>query len=153
MIFSPEYLAGVMDSNGSFSITKRHISRKNPNYIGMIQITWTHTKVSEAFMQELKNIYGGSYFIGKCGTFKNSKPIVKYCAVGAAAETLTRSVIDFLILKKEQANNVLKLREITKSRQLGKVRSLENSEKLERLYLLNKQLNYKNKGDDYVFST
>jgi hypothetical protein len=153
MNISPQYLAGVMDSDGSFSITKRHITRQNANYIAMIQITWTHTATSEDFMKELTRKYGGSYFIGvhsKGGTFKNSKPVIKYCAVGKAASLLTLDVKDFLILKKTQADNVIKLRELVTTKRIGRTRSPIISTQLEDIYLLNKQLNSKNKGEDDV---
>jgi len=77
---SPQYLAGVLDSDGSITITKRHSKRLNPNYAAMIQITWLYNENSLKVFEQIKNKYGGSYFIGKSHSgFNNPKTIIKYC--------------------------------------------------------------------------
>lgn len=141
---SPQYLAGVIDSDGSISITKRHKDRVNPNYSAMIQIGWVYKPETELFMQSLVNKYGGSFKVIKPGKSSMSKrDHIKYCAYGKTVDKILKDVKPFLILKKKQTDNVLNLRNIVNT-YIGKVRPEEKGKKLEELYKYNLSLNDKN---------
>lgn len=111
MKISPQYLAGVVDSDGSITITKRNISRSNPSYVAMFQLTWVHNEITDEFMRSLVSKYGGSFFIQteKRNAFPNAKMTIKYCSTGEALGKLILDVFPFLILKKAQAANALNL--------------------------------------------
>lgn len=141
----PKYLAGVLDSDGSFTITKRHKYRNNCNYTAIIQLTWTDSSITQKFMKTLCNQYGGSFFKGKPSesyNYKNSKNILKYCATGHAAEKICSDVINYLFLKKKQCANILKLRKLVSS--FNGNRPIAVTNKLEQLYKSNRILNSKN---------
>jgi hypothetical protein len=141
------YLAGVLDADGSFTISQRHAKRPNPNYISMIQLSWSESELSRNFIKLLVEKYGGSYFSSEGlykGRYPNGKPILKYCGVGKSAEKICNDVLPFLVLKKEQAKNLLKLREVTSS--FTGSRPKECSDQLNHLYTYNRKLNSKNKG-------
>jgi len=142
----PKYLAGIMDSDGSFSISKHNIKRKKCSYTTMIQLTWSYNEKTKLFMDSMVSQYGGSYFIGfpsGKAQFPNTGEIIKYCAIGVACEKISKDVVEFLLLKNKQCENILSARDIVKSFR-GLARSVENEELLERLFLDNKALNTKN---------
>ncbi len=151
MTITSGYLAGVMDSDGSFSITIRHKTRPNANYICMIQISWKYTDISEKFMKKLCKMFGGTYHINSRkykSSYKNSSTIIKYCATGKAVDRIVDYIFDNLILKKKQAKNILKLRQLVGFQGApGKTRPKKLSNKMHKLYELNKELNTKNNGD------
>lgn len=135
-----DYLTGVIDSDGSLSISKRHTSRPNPNFIAMIQITWLYSEYSLEYFEFLKSNFGGSYFIGKSHSgFDNPKTIIKYCSTGKSAERILLSIKNKLVLKNEQCENLLYCIEINKTTK--RKRSITSSKNLERLYKENKELN------------
>lgn len=149
-MIDPRYLAGVLDSDGSFTITKRHETRVKVNYTCMIQLTWTENNLTHGFFLDLVEQFGGSYFVGFPSgktQFPNSKRIIKYCAVGQAANKIANFVVEHLILKKEQARNLLDVSSIVKGPKSGRYRTPQASLQLEKLYIYNKSLNSKNKGN------
>jgi hypothetical protein len=140
------YLAGVLDSDGSFSIAKRHVNRPLKNYTAMIQLSWKKSDISIDFMNQLVHQYGGSWAAckstNKLRSFPATADYLKYSSTGVATEKIIRDVLPFLILKKKQALNLLKLRELTAS-YVGH-RPNEISAEMEILYYFNKSLNNKN---------
>lgn len=139
------YLAGVMDSDGSFSISKRHLNRSNPNYTVMLQISWNYSKAAHAYFSFLKREFGGSYCIGphhKSG-YANASLTIRYSATGKAAERILLYIRKSLVLKNKQAIACLKLIEIIRKQKeyKGKPRPKTVSIKLEKLYIKNKKLN------------
>lgn len=144
MDISPQYLAGVIDSDGSISITKRHVNRPNPHYSVMIQLGWIYKEETEEFMKALVNKFGGSYKVIE-PTVKSftKKQSVKYCAFGDAAENILKEIKPFLILKSKQADNALELRCVVRSYS-GQRRPDDCGSKLEQLWKSNAVLNDKN---------
>lgn len=144
---SPAYLAGVIDSDGSITISRRHTNRPNINYCVIIQLTWTISTDTEKLMNYLVHKYGSSYFkekiVSQSHRFKRSKPIIKYCAVSKAAEKILLDIYEHLFLKKKQALLALEMRHNQKI--YKKNRPLKISQLYEKIYLLNKSLNSKNK--------
>lgn len=142
------YLAGVFDSDGSFSIARRYYARdgKSACYVPMAQLTWKYGPLTLFFIKAIKEKYGGSFALCKSTntnkSFSGTNDYIKWSASGLAAEKLILDIRPFLILKKNQANNLLELRSINKF--TTKNRPIEVTEKLEKLYHLNKSLNGKN---------
>jgi hypothetical protein len=140
------YLAGIFDSDGSFSVAKRNMKRSSASYVAMVQLNWKATELTKSFMDKLVEKFGGSYCFCKS---TNKKTTIKtsdyysFSATGKSAENIVRAVLPFLQLKKQQALNLLELRDTIPP--VGtKGRSKETSEKLEHLYVVNKILNTKN---------
>lgn len=144
LTINPQYLAGVMDSDGSFTITRRHPQRqKQCNYTCMVQLTWTLNEKTKKFIESLAAQYGGSWFIGSPkNNYINSKPIIKYCGTGEAAKSIAEDTKNYLRLKKEQADNIIEVRRLIST--FRGSRPIDISEALSSLYSLNKQLNSKN---------
>lgn len=145
MNISPQYLAGVIDSDGSICITKRGLKdRPNPNYSVMIQIGWVYKDTTEAFMKQMKIDFGGSYSIVKPSKNSFSKRNhIKYCAYGTTADKILEKIKPFLILKGQQADNAIELRNIVKSHK-GAYRPKKNSEAMDLLWKNNAIINDKN---------
>lgn len=143
---SPEYLAGVIDSDGALSIGIRQKDRKNPHFEIMVQLSWSQTSRSKAVMDHLVNTYGGSYFNGVPSNqrYANGRPIYKYCAVGAAAQKIVEDILPHLQLKTRQARNLLRLRKIKAAYTGVRPRPEKVSKVLYRLERLNKTFNTKN---------
>lgn len=55
------YLAGVIDSDGSLTISMLHKSRPNPVVRAIFQLTWVKTEETVKFIEELVSHYGGSF--------------------------------------------------------------------------------------------
>lgn len=154
MLINKAYLAGVIDSDGSISICKRHVKRKNPNYTIMIQLSWAVSENTKWFMKDLVNQYGGSV----CETnhknrFKNAKPVYRYCVSGQKAIELLNDIQPFLVLKTIQAGNAINAQHIIDywmNDKWAKSRPPEVSDQLEALYQLNKSLNSKNGREKHV---
>lgn len=140
----PRYLAGVIDSDGSFTIAKRHVVRKTPNFTIMVQLNWKKSDLTKSFMEELRNQYGGSFCECKSTNKKTSiktSDYFSYCATGKAAEKIILDVFGHLKLKKQQALNLLDVRNLMSIRREVPE---EAEDQLEHLYKINKKLNTKN---------
>jgi len=128
---SNEYLAGVADSDGSFSYNKKFSKPNNKfYYVAQFQITWKHSEESKTFFDLLVSNFGGSYFDGNTHTSYAKTRILKYCATGKACEKICIAVLPHLYLKKLQAEIVLagaKLKE-TKWGVNGKPQEVWNKE-------------------------
>lgn len=145
-IFQPrisfEHIAGVIDSDGSITISKRNSVRKRPTYTVLLQLTWVYNETTKEYMNQLIHLFGGSYFISDKrykGRFKNAKPIIKYCATGVAAEKFLKAISSFLWLKQLQAQNALTL--LAHKGIDFRSRTQEHWNKFEQLYNNNKFLN------------
>lgn len=140
------YLAGVIDSDGSISITKRNTKRKRPSYAVLVQLTWKYNGLTEKYFKDLVECYGGSYFKSNrsVNRFPNAKPTIKYCASGKAAKALIEDIRPYIILKEKQCINAIKSLTINKfCRRYGgrkpKPDVIQTFQ--ENLYNINKELN------------
>lgn len=139
------YLAGVLDSDGSISIIKKHIYRTTPYYGILVQITWTKKRETHNVFKKLVKIYGGTFH--KCkisnNTFKNSKPVLKYGISGKKCQALLEDVHPFLQLKKQQAILAIKMQNTIKYGIYGNRRLKPESIKRKQhlYYEQNKRLN------------
>lgn len=140
-----QYLAGVFDSDGSFSVARRNIKRSSTSYVSMVQLSWKRTELSEQFFVALAAKYGGSFHTcestNTAKSFSNTRPYIKYSATGEAAVKIANDLLPYLILKKQQAMNLIELGTLVK---VGRGRKPEITSRLEELYILNKSLNHKN---------
>jgi len=107
------YLAGVMDSDGSFMIKKstygirRRRDCKNPIYSEWISIKQT----SPDAVQLMKGLFGGSLVSSKVYC-KNGKPFWVYHAMNRVAHRICQSLYPYLRIKKEQCGLLLELRNL-----------------------------------------
>lgn len=140
-MINPAYLAGIVDSDGSLTISKRNINRKNPSYCCMFQLTWKKTDLTVGFITSLVNEYGGSFCdntSSNAGHFKNPSQQFRCCITDNNLERLVLDVLPYLILKKQQALNILEARRVIHDNPHYKF------DYLNALYLSNKELNTKN---------
>lgn len=146
MNINPAYLAGVIDSDGSFSISRLHKKRRNVSYSPSFQLTWSNTLLTREFFEQLKIQYGGSYFVGmpsSKNSFPNAKQIIKYCLVCRQIRKLIVDVLPFLILKRRQARTLLRLLNNTYK---GRCKPERLSKFQEILWKKNKEYSTKNKA-------
>src|SRR5579871_1392522 len=96
------YLAGMIDSDGAFSISMVHKRRPNPTFIPVFQLTWTLTHKSKQFMLQLQKQYGGNVYFPTMqkNTYKNSKQTIKYYLGNRNLKKFIKDVLPYLILKK-----------------------------------------------------
>jgi hypothetical protein len=117
--FHPAYLAGIADSDGSFITSKLNQKRPVCSFRAMFSLTWTANNYTKEFLEKLVKQYGGSYCYVKSSSmtgynYKNSKPYFKYCLSGDNLEIFVKEVYPYLVLKKRQALNMLRIRRHTK---------------------------------------
>ena len=130
MVHNTQYLAGVIDSDGSISIIKRlrQTTSRGYAYREVVQITWAYEPLAEAYFNSIKEQYGGSVFTTtkKANEYGKKLPIVKYTAEAKACERLLRDILPHLILKKWQAEYAIQMREL-KSNQYGYTKAKPDS--------------------------
>jgi len=106
------YLAGVMDSDGFFSIRKDTYgirvlkSSKNPAYYEKVGIK----QVKNDVVNIIHKKFGGCYSLEKSSS-KNGKPLFSIQLTNLKAHNFIKLIYPFLRIKKEQAEILLKLRE------------------------------------------
>jgi hypothetical protein len=139
------YIAGVVDSDGSFSINKQHSGRVNQSYTPIFQLTWTNTPKAKKVFDRLVLEYGGSYCLVKSSStgYANSRPYLKYMLTSGKLNKFVADVLPYLCLKRQQAINILRLRKFTPKPGI-KTKPVRIVEFQHKLYELNKQLNTKN---------
>lgn len=122
------YLAGIIDGEAYVGIKKctwrkrNRLDVKSPTYHERIQVRMGNPQILQLF----RDTFGGSFYEekriyqSKTG-FKTNKVMFTYCATDRIAATIIKAVIPFLIEKKAQAENILKLR-ISKESKEAKLR-------------------------------
>lgn len=139
------YLAGVIDSDGSLSIMRRHPNRKLPNFSIAFQLTWKHTEKTMDFINALQKTFGGSFHINtKHENRLANNDVVKYFIMGNPCMDLLLGVRDYLILKAEQADNLIELQNLKNyNNDIEKMDKDFFKEYQNDLYNFNKELNRK----------
>jgi len=130
LLFS--YLAGIMDSDGYFSI-KKSLSTGKATYCGIVGMKQVCDKVP--FL--LKDTFGGSVCNEKPAA-ANRKACFRFSASCREAATLCKSLLPYLKVKRDQAQNIINMNE-TKS--LGKRLTQDIIDLREKLYTENKEKN------------
>lgn len=143
---SPAYLAGVLDSDGSLSISRSHVKRKHVAYVPVFQLTWKLKKGVREIMDYLISKYGGNYFYYEAKkTYGTKTNCLKY---GLSSKKLKQFLLDikpYVILKQDQLKNCLVIIEMN-ARNQGRRRSSEDTIIYESLHKFNRQSNDKNKS-------
>lgn len=100
------YLAGLIDGEGYIGI-KRTTRRDatSPIYHERIQVRMVH----EGAIALLASTLGGNYYREKAHA-NNGRPLFCYQASDAKAAAILERVLPYLIVKRESAENVLRLR-------------------------------------------
>lgn len=143
------YVAGVADSDGSFSFIKRkkQSTKNGYHYRAIFQLTWKKMSNTKMVLDSFKKEFGGNYWkvIRKPNSF-DKKPLdcYKYSLEGNLLEKFVIKIIPFLRLKKKHAELILESRKLKgKWGCKGKPDRLWKKE--DKLYLLFNKLNTKNK--------
>lgn len=102
---SPEYIAGVLDADGSFSILrKRRPGLANGHdYRAAVQLSWIETPRTLAVLEHLRDRYGGRIAREERAT----NTIIRWHIWSRKTEPLLRDVLPHLQLKREQAECLL----------------------------------------------
>ncbi len=149
MSLSRAYIAGVFDSDGSFSIVrhKRIGSLRGFEYRVVLQLTWREVPQTVLVLRELKRMYGGSVIRGieRHGFSKHTK-YAKYRIDATDARVLISDVLPYLRVKRKQALLCLRAALIISQRRYGRWNPRPEEEwlELEKLHELVGYLNWKN---------
>lgn len=102
-----QYFAGFVDGEGYIGIGRSQVPGHSNGYFEFVQVSGTNATP----LIELKNRFGGSLVVPSV-TFKsgNRKPYYRWGVVAKMAEQCVKSLMPFLLVKKEQAKNLLKMR-------------------------------------------
>lgn len=105
------YLAGVMDSDGSFGIRRttygmRKRGEQTPVFSERVKLS----QVSPIVPEMLKQIFGGHIDHPK-STAKKGKPLYRWEATQKVAARCIKTLYPFLRIKREQTEILIKLRE------------------------------------------
>lgn len=144
----PAYIAGLADSDGSFTITIMKPKRPTPYYRSTFQLGWKKSDKALLTLEQIKTKYGGSI-----SEFKSTSNInegilvVKYFLSGAKLVTFIKDCLPFLHLKRSQARLILFLESSRKEKHgRNKRKPIKIKEYQHGLYLKIKSLNTKNSG-------
>lgn len=136
------YLAGVMDSDGCFAISKMNagIQRtKNPRYV----FTMIVVNTSETLMKWLVEHFGGSYSSRRKQQSENHKITYDWFFNNGKALWLIKLIEPHLVIKSEQCRNAIQFLEGWKTNQSGTGSRTDDAEvaRREAHYLRMKMLN------------
>jgi hypothetical protein len=149
LLLSSAYIAGVFDSEGSFSIVKkrRKGARKGYEYSVLLQITWKETPETVMTLDDLRRVYGGSVIRGieRSGYSRHTK-YVRYRIGAKQAKRLIEDILPHLRITCRQARICLQAASIISRHHRGRwnPRPVEEWTKLERLRTEVRILNRKN---------
>ncbi len=100
------YLAGLVDGEGYIGIKKANAKNSiSPLYHERVQVRMVH----EGAIALLASTLGGNYYREKAHA-SNGRPLFCYQASDAKAATVLELLLPYLIVKRESAENVLRLR-------------------------------------------
>ena len=127
MKLHPAYIAGVMDSDGSFSIIRRTRQSTKHGYFFkcLIQLTWKDTSNCLEVLNYLKQTYGGTVNkINRHSGFPSSTPSehYKWDLEEKKVTAFIQEILPFLQVKKFQAQCLLDLRKLRRWRETTKSR-------------------------------
>lgn len=103
------YLAGIIDGEGYVGIkkTNNRTDCQNPQYHERIQVRM----IDETAISFLTEVLGGNYYKETEHSKYSKKPLYCYQASDKTAASIIKKLFPYLIVKKRQANLILKLRE------------------------------------------
>jgi hypothetical protein len=102
------YCAGIVDGEGYVAIKKTKYARHcpSPTYHERIQIRMINEEAIDLF----KEVFGGNYYYEKPHC-ENGKPLYCYQASDLIAYKICKILLPYLIVKKDNAERIIKLRE------------------------------------------
>jgi hypothetical protein len=118
-MLSEQYIAGVMDSDGSFSLVRR--KWKNPRgyvYRICIQLGWKSSQESANVLKEIVTLYGGrvcTYTRKQTNLSSRCSPMLKFMCEGDEAVKMAASLLPHLRLKTRQAELIASLAKIRRA--------------------------------------
>jgi hypothetical protein len=149
---SPAYIAGIADSDGSFTITIRRSHRTSDYYYACFQIGWKEDPKALSVLKAIQVKYGGAVCFPTPKETGFGRPrMLKYHAGGKALEAILEDIMPFLQLKRKQARLIKFLRYYTDKpgayggNRAGKSQKLVNFHR--GLYFKIRALNSKNSGN------
>lgn len=135
---SPQYIAGVADSDGSFTITKRKTKNNKSGftYTAMFQLSWKESNITKKTISKIQKRYGGHIVKYKHKNSFSNCSVIKYVVEGVMLDKLLLEISPFLVLKKARAKLLQKLREICKRNHynLGRLKPIKVLKYQEKLY-------------------
>jgi len=149
MPLSKAYIAGVFDSDGSFTISrhKRSGSLRGFEYRVVLQLTWREVPETVFVLKGLKRQYGGSVIRGiERHGFSKHTHYAKYRIDATNAKVLITDILPYLRVKRKQVELCLKAASIISLRRYGRWNPRPEVEwlELERLHEQVGFLNWKN---------
>ena len=143
MKITNSYIAGVADSDGSFTISKRVRKNHAPTYECKFSMQWRECSESKRFFKELKNRFGGSI----CRIHNGYSYMQCYVISNKGLDNFLKKVGPFIFLKRKQLEVIKNLRKsILKNRgNSSKPKTKKLIGKQESLYKKLRSLNKRNK--------
>lgn len=99
------YLAGLVDGEGYIGVKRSQRGATSPIYHERIQVRMVH----EGAISFLASTLGGNYYRENPNA-NNGRPLFCYQASDAKAAEILERLLPYLIVKRESAENVLRLR-------------------------------------------
>src|SRR5438093_180238 len=102
MKLSKEYIAGILDGEGSISIRKHRRDRKNPSYLISVRIYNSHEGLVDAINHE----YSGKIYTRAprpTNEIRSRKVQYTWETKGSMAKEMLTELLPFLIVKQHQA--------------------------------------------------
>lgn len=115
-----EYMAGIADSDGSFSLckAKKQSTTRGYHYRTVFQLTWKKFNATEKCMSKIQAEYGGrvNEYTSNSNNY-NKKPIqyIKLAIEGREIEGFVDRLIPHMHIKKEQAKLIKHIRILRRS--------------------------------------
>ncbi len=116
VMISKEYIAGVIDSDGSISVCRRRnlSTPRGYAYRFVIQIGWKETIESRKVLEDIADKYNGAVysFKKKANKFGGEITCVKFMCESGRAAAMVEDILPFLRLKHKQGKLLLKIHEV-----------------------------------------
>jgi hypothetical protein len=110
----PAYWAGLLDSDGSVCVSRKKNKRNSYTYQIHFSISWINKPKTMSILKRFQGRWGGHLGIfgnnsTSRGTYKNSKPYIRYALTGEKARIFLEWVYPYVKLKKQQVRLCLEL--------------------------------------------
>jgi hypothetical protein len=134
---SPQYIAGLADSDGSFGIAKRVRGHHKPTYSARFMVHWKKHPYALMILKQIQSMFGGNV-----GTVKHkSGEFYTYSLSDKSMDLFLKEVGPYVMLKSRQVETLLELRKSVHYRN-GKVKADSLLAHQEFLYEKIKELNH-----------
>ncbi|AGY46503.1 DNA endonuclease [Cyanophage PP] len=100
---SPEYVAGLFDGEGCVRLHKSKPKKGNGNYTVRVTLHNTYKPV----LEDLHKTYGGFLHHDRTAVKPGCLPVYRWEATGHVAISFLQNVVDYLVIKHDQAVGAL----------------------------------------------